>query len=987
VAVEVHYNFYNFNCSLYTQFHDDVETTFNCSHGSGSFFEATSGYWGTLYGSVGLEGVSRSCFNKVPPSNWVLMVVYEIVLYDADTMTSIKSKKTDFYDESSEKDLIMDTLNKFDPLGLIFEEVTVSVIEIISTDTIVHYDCGVYYYCDEHKFQDSENRICTCESRFGNVTGDFCGINSNSSEHPICFANTWELVGDTKLGACAHDGIEVDYWYKAGNFSETDCQRYADERPTSFGYSYTFEGISAQCRLYVAGNKLLRPEGWSFSAKEYSCNTSTNCITGVSTGWLDDWTASCYVRSHLSVTYVYYGKALATWVHILSTLCVAILIIIFLSRLTLRRSDRNIFSRGVSKADKSVESLVGLSTKSVPEDLVEDQLQGFPKITYSKLKVAAIVGEGSFGQVLRSVYQDEESTYEYALKMLIDSNEESFQNLLNEIRVAYNISSNPHVITMIGWTRDDVGNVGIVLPFYKLGSLMEHLYGWRTNQTEAKCLKFNMLAKFDLIRDIAQGIQHLHNENIIHGDIATRNVLLYEDHRVHCVITDFGMSTYKLGCGDEDSAAIRGRKGPLRWMPRETILSGEYTTASDVYAFAITCWEILNEKLPYSDLNPRQAALSANKGQRPPLSKDSVNYDGRTLLNGQLHLTSSQEFGFTSSMNQRGWDLLLKQGTEYFPDMHINDIGHSQNHAPGSRKPSIFSLYTRNLLEQASVPGPNLCQLTDTYTLGNPNQLHAINQGITHTLELMIENCWSAKSEDRPVISEVVDGLNDIQTLLHLDSQADQYDAVYNSNREYTGFNSDEKNQSFFQKAKTLRQKLSLWSKTEKREKRATLAVQQTGIWSKRRYKSHRGSDFAGQLTSRIHTLRDLNPADLAEIPTKVSIAKDVQIAHETSPPLFLSAISTESSTHPGANLEEGNETLDVVDEMAEAHQASQDSIIANIETNEECKNDSVSAILQNLSDTKKMYHESISLIEYKDADSSPTYNQQKLIHKTLLRV
>ncbi|KAF9168194.1 hypothetical protein DFQ26_000761 [Actinomortierella ambigua] len=127
--------------------------------------------------------------------------------------------------------------------------------------------------------------------------------------------------------------------------------------------------------------------------------------------------------------------------------------------------------------------------------------------------------------------------------------------------------------------------------------------------------------KTKIAREIACGLEFMHERDILHRELKSTNVLLTKYMEVK--LGDFGHSVINTV-----SAASKGVRGTLRWHAPELLLEKPvYSTKSDVYALGVVMWEMAaNCTRPYKDyFNEVTVAALILSGKRESIPGDTPN--------------------------------------------------------------------------------------------------------------------------------------------------------------------------------------------------------------------------------------------------------------------------------------------------------------------------------------------------------------------------
>jgi len=258
---------------------------------------------------------------------------------------------------------------------------------------------------------------------------------------------------------------------------------------------------------------------------------------------------------------------------------------------------------------RHVKALIRLSgaTGLYPECLVLDGIE--------------ILGDAVEGGGFADIFKGRLRGQEIAVKMLKVYQKSDIEKLLKEFSseaVTWRQLSHPNVLPFYGVYQlaRNPPRVCLVCPWMENGNLAWFL---ADQVPDIDCVPLSL--------DVALGMEYLHGEGIIHGDLKAVNILVSPSRRA--CLSDFGLATARDSKPTVRTYMSSSRAtGTLRWQAPEllnTDADSRTTFATDVYAFAMVCYEMFSGTYPFDDIaNDFKVILAIQQGKRPSLPSHNL---------------------------------------------------------------------------------------------------------------------------------------------------------------------------------------------------------------------------------------------------------------------------------------------------------------------------------------------------------------------------
>ncbi|KDQ52315.1 hypothetical protein JAAARDRAFT_139068, partial [Jaapia argillacea MUCL 33604] len=135
----------------------------------------------------------------------------------------------------------------------------------------------------------------------------------------------------------------------------------------------------------------------------------------------------------------------------------------------------------------------------------------------------------------------------------------------------------------------------LVSPFMENGTILEYTICYTLSHPEIT----------HLLLQVAEGLEYLHDENIVHGDLRGANILI--NHVGHPQLADFGLAVFAEATMGAFTTTTSS--GTMRWMAPELLYPPQFgltdyrrTCPSDVFAYGCVCFELHTGSVPFHEI-------------------------------------------------------------------------------------------------------------------------------------------------------------------------------------------------------------------------------------------------------------------------------------------------------------------------------------------------------------------------------------------------
>ncbi|KAF1942041.1 Pkinase-domain-containing protein [Clathrospora elynae] len=281
-----------------------------------------------------------------------------------------------------------------------------------------------------------------------------------------------------------------------------------------------------------------------------------------------------------------------------------------------KKAEQALTSKAKEETPRKDVRMSSMSESEVMAKLREVVSKEKPLDSYNKQKkigqgasgsvYVARIREGATSPTAIRILQENGPRAQVAIKQMDLRNQPRKELIVNEIIVMKD-SKHPNIVNFLdAFLQEEQFELWVVMEFMEGGALTDVI-------DNNPSISEDQIATISF--ETCKGLEHLHNQNIIHRDIKSDNVLL--DGRGNVKITDFGFCA-KL---TEQRSKRATMVGTPYWMAPEVVKQKEYGNKVDIWSLGIMAIEMIESEPPYLNEEPLKALYLIATNGTPRLKK------------------------------------------------------------------------------------------------------------------------------------------------------------------------------------------------------------------------------------------------------------------------------------------------------------------------------------------------------------------------------
>ena len=360
-------------------------------------------------------------------------------------------------------------------------------------------------------------------------------------------------------------------------------------------------------------------------------------------------------------------------------------------------------------------------------------------------KILSKVGEGSYSTVLKVQRIEDGNIYALKRVKFKKLSDKEKQNALNEIRILASIKDKNVISYKEAFFDEKDSSLGIVMEYADKGDLFQVI-------TERKKTKnyFDEQEIWKTFVQLLKGLKSLHDLNILHRDIKSANVFLFEGGI--CKLGDLNVSKVaRKGLGYTQT-------GTPYYASPEVWEEQPYDSKSDVWSLGCVIYEMATLRPPFQAQSMEELYKKVMRGIYPKISS-KYSED----LSDVLKLMIQVEVGARPSCDELLKMPMIYKRIEFFNENKDLDINNEQMDSINQKFQLLKTINVPKKLENLgkNLPKPNYNTETNKSFQNNESASHKKYGGLTLNTDILPNVKKQSIQKNRNVLKKNDDSKDD----------------------------------------------------------------------------------------------------------------------------------------------------------------------------------------------------------------------------------